>query len=100
MHDIPPLVTTVGAFQKWVETADYGDVVYYKPTIRMMGEARVLFGKNKVILYQLRLGRKGDGHFVYCAQRVSDRAAGWLARMSHFTRAPFNRHAHEDQGNG
>lgn len=89
-------VLTIKAFREWVEQAQPGAEAVYGP--HLMATARKFFDEDKAILYQRRVRfNSGPDMFTHHAQRVSTRAAGWLALMSKSTAAPHNPRAHEEQ---
>lgn len=84
------------SFRTWAEAAKPGDeFVYYNTKFtrdpKMFAVARELFDANKAILFQRR---RPIGTWEYVAERVSDRAAGWINRLSKTVPAPYNPLAH------
>lgn len=93
---------TLKSFKAWAEDAQPGDKFVYEPTGQQLTFARKLFDADKVILFQRPVNVRFDNgapagrYFEHVAERVSDRASGWLKRMSAATPAPYNRFAHEE----
>lgn len=84
-------IRTAPKFREWLDTSEPGTEVVYSFGA-CADAALAAFEHDKVILFQRRSGKGWD----YCAQRVSARTAGWLARMSASVKAPYNPWAHED----